>query len=79
MGSRYLWKPVRTLQQACRGSATLGRNCLFCELADRCLPDAQDGAGSAAGPEALLQGVTQDGCDQSRNSPPGLPNTELPR
>ena len=78
MGSRYLWKPVRTLQQACRGSSSQGRNCLFCDLADRCLPDVQDGAGTAAGSQPLLQGATRDGCGRSRISSPGLPEPELP-
>lgn len=62
MGSEYLWKPVRTLRQACRGSlahpGTPVRNCLLCELADRCLLDGQDGAHTAA--ELLAEDLVQD-------------------
>lgn len=66
MGSRYLWKPVRTLRQACRGSANQGRDCLLCELADQCMRDAEGVADSVAAPEPLVQDVTHDGGVQSR-------------
>ena len=59
MGSEYLWRPVRTLRQACRGSsahpATPGRNCLLCELVDRCLVDGQDGADATAAAEFAVK------------------------
>jgi len=76
MGSQYLWKPLRTLRQACRSSSIQARNCLFCELADRC---ARDGAGTAAAAEPLVQEVMHDGFVQSRISSLGSPKPELSR
>jgi len=80
MGSQYLWKPLRTLRQACRSSSIQGRNCLFCELADRCLRDARDGADTAAAAaEPLVQDVMHDGRVQSPISSLGSPKPELSR